>query len=63
MHLIYLFIEINIHAESEFLRVGFEEHFRAYISWKPTDCNEVLTFISLIIHTGTIRLNRLNFKR
>jgi len=51
--------ETNNYAESEFLRVGAAE--RSRISqWKPTDRDEILTFISLVIHTGTIKLNRLN---
>jgi len=51
--------ETNNYAESEFLRVGAAE--RSRISqWKPTDRDEIITFISLVIHTGTIKLNRLN---
>jgi hypothetical protein len=51
--------DINNYAESEFLRVGAAERSRMS-QWKPTDRNEIITFISLIIHTGTIKLNRLN---
>jgi len=48
--------EINNYAESEFLRVGVAE--RSRISqWKPTDRDEIITFICLTIHTGTIKLN------
>lgn len=28
--------------------------------WKPTNKDEMLTFLALVIHTGTIKLNRLN---
>ncbi|XP_025423083.1 piggyBac transposable element-derived protein 4-like [Sipha flava] len=58
-HFIKLLVdETNNYAETEFLRVGAP---RSRISdWKPTDKDEMLTFIALIIHTGTIKLNRLN---
>jgi len=59
-HFIQLLVdETNNYAETEFLRVG--SALRSRISdWKPTDKDEMLTFIALIIHTGTIKLNRLN---
>ena len=59
-HFIKLLVdETNNYAETGFLRVGSAP--RSRISdWKPTDKDEMLTFIALIIHTGTIKLNRLN---
>ena len=51
--------ETNNYAESEFLRVGAAES-SCISQWKPTDRDEIITFICLVIHTGTIRLNRLN---
>jgi len=51
--------ETNNYAESEFLRVGVAE--RSRISqWKPKDRDEIIAFIFLVIHTGIIKLNRLN---
>lgn len=51
--------ETNNYAETEFLRVGGAPRSRIS-AWKPTDNEEMLTFIALIIHTGTIQINRLN---
>lgn len=51
--------ETNSYAEKEFLRVGGAPKSRIS-AWKPTDKDEMLTFIALIIHTSTIKLNRLN---
>lgn len=50
--------ETNRYAETEFLRVGSAPRSRI-AQWKPTDKEEILTFIALIIHTGTIKVNRL----
>jgi len=48
--------EINSYAESEFVRVGAAE--RSRISqWKPTDRDEIITFICFTIYTMTIKLN------
>ncbi|KAL4084754.1 hypothetical protein QTP88_027665 [Uroleucon formosanum] len=43
--------ETNNYAETEFLRVGGAPRSRIS-TWKPTDNEEMLTFIALIIHTG-----------
>ena len=51
--------EINNYTETEFLRVGGAPRSRIS-AWKPTDNEKMLTFIALIIHTGTIQINRLN---
>lgn len=43
------------------LKLNFGSALTSRISqWKPTNRDEILTFIALIIHTGTIRVNRLN---
>jgi len=39
--------EINSYAESEFLRVGAAENSRIS-QWKPTDRDEIITFISFV---------------
>lgn len=51
--------ETNNHAESELLHVGFAERFRIS-RWKPMVRDESFICISLVFHTGTIRLNLLN---
>ncbi|KAE9521286.1 hypothetical protein AGLY_018305 [Aphis glycines] len=51
--------ETNSYAEKEFLRIGHYPSSRIS-TWKPTNKDEMLTFLALIIHTGTIKLNRLN---
>lgn len=51
--------ETNMYAEKEFLRIGGAPRSRIS-TWKPTDKDEILTFLGLIIHTGTIKINRLN---
>lgn len=51
--------EINSYAESEFLRIGVAERSRIF-KWKPMYRDEIITFIGLTIHTGTIKLNGLN---
>jgi len=51
--------ETNSYAEKDFLRIGHHPSSRIS-TWKPTDKDEMLTFLALIIHTGTIKLNRLN---
>jgi hypothetical protein len=51
--------QTNIYAETEFLRIGSAPISRLS-QWKPINKNEMLTFIALIIDTGTIRVNRLN---
>lgn len=60
----FLFINLLVHetnnyAKTEFLRVDGApcSHISA---WKPTDNKEMLIFITLIIHTGTIQINKLN---
>jgi hypothetical protein len=52
--------ETNNYAEVEFLRVGSAPHSRIS-EWKPTNKDEMLIFIALIIYTGTIKVNRLNY--
>jgi len=51
--------ETNSYAEKEFLRNGSIPRSRIS-AWKPTDKEEILTFLALIMHTGTIKVNRLN---
>lgn len=52
-------MKLNKYAEKEFLRIGGAPRSRIS-TWKPTDKDEILTFLGLIIHTGTIKINRLN---
>lgn len=51
--------ETNSSAEEEFLRIGSAPKSRMS-EWKPTDKGEILNFLALIIHTGTIKVNRLS---
>jgi hypothetical protein len=51
--------ETNKYAEYEFLRLAANPRSRISL-WKPATSEEMLTFIGLIIHTGTIQLNRIN---
>lgn len=51
--------ETNNFAEEQFLRVGNVSRSRLS-NWKNIDKNEMLTFIALLIHSGTIKLIRLN---
>lgn len=48
--------EINNYAKQEFLRVCNAPRSRLS-EWKNTDRNKMLTFITLVIHTGTIKVN------
>lgn len=51
--------ETNNYAEYEFLRLAGS--IRSRISqWREVTSEEMLTFIGLVIHTGTIQLNRIN---
>jgi len=52
--------ETNKYAEYEFLRLV--ANLRSRISlWKPVTLEEMLTFIGLVIPTGTIQLCRINY--
>jgi len=51
--------ETNKYAEYEFLRLAANPRSRISL-WKPVTPEEMLTFIGLTIHTGTIQLNRIN---
>jgi hypothetical protein len=49
--------ETNIYAEEVFLESSFD---KSRISrWKPVTHDEILRFIGLVMHTGTIKLNRI----
>lgn len=50
--------ETNNYAEQVFLSAAISEKSRI-TRWKPVTPDEMLTFIALVFHTGTIRLNRL----
>ena len=50
--------ETNHYAEEIFCSKGVAEHSRI-TRWKPVTCNEMLTFIALLLHTGTIKMTRL----
>lgn len=50
--------ETNHYAEEVFMSEGISEKSRI-TRWKPVTRDEMLTFIALVLHTGTIRLNRL----
>lgn len=50
--------ETNHYAEELFCLKGVSEKSRI-TRWKPVTCEEILTFFALVIHTGTIKLNRL----
>jgi len=51
--------ETNKYAEYEFLRLAANPRSRISL-WKPVTLKEMLTFIGLVIHTGTIQLSRIN---
>ncbi|KAJ8927090.1 hypothetical protein NQ314_020485 [Rhamnusium bicolor] len=51
--------ETNHYAEEVFLGVGVSEKSRI-TRWKPVTADEMLTFVALLLHTGTIKLNRLH---
>lgn len=53
-----LVTETNYYAEDLFLSAGVSDKSRI-TRWKPVTSSEMLTFIGLVLHTGTIRLNRL----
>lgn len=53
--------ETNNYVKTEFLRVSGAPRFRIS-AWKPTDNEKMLPFIALIIHIGTIQINKLNEK-
>lgn len=59
MFLNLLVTETNKYAEHEFLRLGGNPRSRISL-WKPVTSEEMLMFIGLVIHTGTIHLNRIN---
>jgi hypothetical protein len=49
--------ETNIYAEEVFLESSFD---KSRISrWKPVTHDQILTFIGLVIHKETIKLNRI----
>lgn len=50
--------ETNHYAEEVFMSEGISEKSRI-TRWKAVTPDEMLTFIALVLHTGTIRLNRL----
>nr|XP_023027317.1 piggyBac transposable element-derived protein 4-like [Leptinotarsa decemlineata] len=50
--------ETNNYAETVFLAVGTTEKSRI-TRWKPVTSAEMLTFVGSLLHTGTIRTNRL----
>lgn len=50
--------ETNRYAEEIFCSQGVTEKSRI-TRWKPVTCEEMLKIITLVFHTGTIKLNRL----
>lgn len=51
--------ETNNYTETDFLNIAAAPHSRKS-EQKPRYNEEILTFIALLIHTDTIRINRLN---
>lgn len=50
--------ETNYYGEEIFVREGVTEKSRI-ARWKPVDKNEMLKFIAVLVHMGTIKINRL----
>ncbi|KAG5881418.1 hypothetical protein JTB14_004513 [Gonioctena quinquepunctata] len=50
--------ETNYNAEEIFVRKGVSEK-STITRWKPITADEMLTFVALLLHTGTIILSRL----
>lgn len=51
--------QTNIYAEEVYLSTGVHEHARIS-RWKTLLKPELLTFLGLVLHTGTIKLNKLH---
>lgn len=50
--------QTNIYAQEVFCQPGISEKSRI-VRWKPLSAVELLTFLGLVLHTGTIKLNKI----
>lgn len=50
--------ETNYYAQEIFCSTGISGKSRI-TRWKPVMCEEILMFIALLLHTGSIRMNKL----